>query len=780
MTSLRAYWLGEATRLPLAARRFAVAAGAGVSLVAVPVVPAHSQTAAVSAPALTDAADEIVVTAQKRVQSASSVGISLAVIGGDNLRERTLLDVTKLANMVPGLVAPENAGPGSPPLIFLRGVGLNDFNTNNTGPIAIYQDEVYKGSSTGGSFLPYDQERIEVLKGPQGTLFGRNATGGAIRFISRKPSDKLEFSGIASYASFNTARLELVANLPINDRLQLRLSGITTTSDGWVRNRLDPDQNQRGYGLGSWRAQLAFDATDNLDILLTGQGDYSHSTGIGQQPRGTRSPTDSSMVCADADIIARKCANFLGYVREPGRYAVATDGPTFTNRDAYTVSGVINWHLGDFTLTSVSSYETVDFLRNDDADGSPDPLVQVTIGQKSETFTQEGRLAYDVDRFKGTIGVFYLDETIDQDQSADIFRAFRPAIEAVDPMLYPGGFDPSGSAIGVPAFLGRFVNRQTTQAISVFGQGQYDLTDTLDIIGGLRYSSEKRRFLTTATFVEPTFIAPFYSLPLKVDNDNLSFKVGVEWKPAPDRLLYATISSGYKSGGFNGGFVFDPRAAVPYAPETLIAYEIGAKNYFRDAKLRLNVAAFYYDYSDIQVFTFSNVGNVALTVLTNAADATIWGLEGDASWQPLDGLTLSGSIAYLNSKFNRFDAAFGNGDFSGNRTALTPEFSAAGHADYEQDIGSRLSGRIGGGFSYKSRVFSDPSNTAPLSQPGYAIFDASISLGDKDDRWRVSVFAENLTDEYYFPYTLSLAAFGLYQYFPGEPRTVGVRLAAKY
>ncbi|MEM7727774.1 MAG: TonB-dependent receptor [Pseudomonadota bacterium] len=722
--------------------------------------------------AQTQSLDEIIVTAQKRAESANDVPVSLAVYGGDALNDNVVVNVEDLAQFIPNLEIATPNGTGIQPAIFLRGVGINDFNTNNNGPIAIYADEVYRSSFVAQGLNLYDVERLEVLKGPQGTLFGRNATGGAIRAISRKPGDTFAVRGELLYSSFDTTRLEGAVNVPLGEKAAFRLAGVKADSDGF----LDDVGNgipTGGYDTASWRAQLDLDLTDSFNTLFAAEGIHTRNPGAGLQFQGVLDAAGAP--CSVADIQSDLCFNPVGDAREPDRFDVNYDQTGFTDFDAYILSNTSTLSLGNFEIVSVTAYETIeDFDKLEDTDVSPSNIVEARFGVESETFSQELRLGYSGDRLQGTVGVFYLDESLDQNQSADLFRDFRPLIESIDPVAFPSGFDPAAAAIGVPSFILDIQNRQETETFAIFGQGEYALTDQFSLIGGLRYTDESRSFDTLGRAIDAlraTNVAvTLYDQPLEVDNENVSFKVGGSFETARSDLLYATVSTGFKSGGFNGGFPTSPAEVGSYDEETLTAYEVGGKFGLRNAQL--NMAAFYYDYEDIQVFTFDNSGLIPITVLTNGGDASILGFEADLIWQPTDELTVNGALGVLDTEFT-------SGVFDGNRLPLSPEFSLTAGATYEWPaFGGDLA--VNASIAYKTDVFYDPTNSALFAQDDYALVDGFVRYKAGDDILSVSLFVENLFKQNYEIYAVDFSSFGYNQRALGAPRSFGVRLGFDY
>ena len=309
-----------------------------------------------------------------------------------------------------------------------------------------------------------------------------------------------------------------------------------------------------------------------------------------------------------------------------------------------------------------------------------------------------------------------------------------------------------------------------------------DLSSTFRLIAGLRYNSERRNFRTNTSFVEPTFDVPVFDIPLAVSNNNVSFKIGAEWDAGRDVLTYATMSTGQKSGGFNGGFLFDPAQVVPYGPETITAYEAGLKANIRAANIHFNAAAFYYDYSDIQVFTFVNSGLVPITPAHQCGRCPDMGTGGGIGLETHIQL-VSEWIGHL-SQFHvqalhkpRQQAAT---IYTGNRLALTPEFSATMRIDYQHPIGSGFVGKAYIAGNYKSQVFFEPSNSTVYSQSGYALLDGGLSFGPSDNSWSLSIFGTNLLKRKYLSYALDFSSFGYNTHTAGEPRVLGVRLNANF
>jgi iron complex outermembrane receptor protein len=373
-----------------------------------------------------------------------------------------------------------------------------------------------------------------------------------------------------------------------------------------------------------------------------------------------------------------------------------------------------------------------------------------------------------------------------QNQTVDIFRQLRN--------LTPnGGADPTGVTTGgVPVLFARIVNRQETQAAAAFGQVEYRLTPTLRAILGARYNYEKKKFTASSAFEDafiggasiPGGVLPLYAFDNQASFNNVSFKIGLDYDLAEKVMVYASLSTGFKSGGFNGGFLsFDPAQAAiqarPYDEETLTDYEAGIKSTLFDGRVRLNAAAFYYDYKDLQLFTLISTSTIPLSLLDNAGNASIYGGEVEVVAKPIDHLDVTLNLGLLNTEVKDFISA--GSDFSGNRLASSPKVTFSGQASYEIPLAdSGLAIALQPSFSYRSQQFFSITNSPLLSQDAYWLFGARAALKAENGRWEAAVFVRNLTQKKYKSYSVDLSDFGFNQYYRGEPRMFGIELKAEF
>jgi iron complex outermembrane recepter protein len=720
--------------------------------------------------------DQIVVTAQKREQNIQQVGVSVTALDGDNLRDMGVSESIGIASQTPNLSIGLPVGEGNQPSIFLRGVGLNDFNTNNSGPIGVYNDEVYLSVINAQNFLLFDLDRVEVLRGPQGTLYGRNTTGGAVKFVSKRPTQELEAYARVNYSTFDSVKFEGALGGPISNSWAGRVSVVKNNSDGHINNLLT-SRDANGVDVFGARAQLEGRISDVFNVLLNVHGSTNRSPAPQYKHQGLLADPLAGSPCTIAQAMAGGCFDALGYSDTSGFYDGEYDREGGIDRENLGASLTANLDLGSVTVTSVTSYEYADSFVEEETDASPNRLLNIDYQTDARTFTQELRTAGNGERYNWLAGVFVLVEDLDQNQTVDLFRDLRPLVESIDPVAFPGGFDPVGaSPVQAPIFFSRHLGDQDTKTYAVFGQLEYDLTDDLRIILGGRYTNESRDFLQSTRFEEPDFEVPLFEVAREIDNGRASWKVGAEYKLSDDALAYASVSTGFKSGGFNGGFLFDPAETAPYGEETILAYEAGLKTSWFDERMILNAAGFYYDYEDLQIFTLINSGGLPLSVLTNAGNARIYGAEVELRARPAEGLNVQLALGLLDSELQDF-VNFGGEDFSGNSLVLSPEVNFSGFTQYVIPLGASGSIAAQTDFNYQSKVFFDTANNPLLSQDAYWLWNARIAYRSPDNKWELAGFVRNIGNEEYFTYAVDLSDFGFNQFMRGMPRVLGVEVS---
>ena len=659
--------------------------------------------------------DEIVVTAQKRSDNLQDVPVAVTAISGEDLANFERSNIESIAQETPGLSFSRAGGQN---FIYLRGIGSDIQGSASDPSVALNIDGAYVGRFELGSTQFFDLERVEVLRGPQGTLYGRNATGGVINIISRGPGTEFDARLRASYSSWNRREIEAAIGGPLTDngalglRVAMRYSkddGFTDDLDPAGTNRID-DQDVLGL-----RATIAAEPNETISARLV--LDYTRMESGNTSVR----PLDNLGL-----------AQTLGAV--PTQFGeTRNDLPTFDEWDTVGIVGQLSFQLTEaLSLTSITAFRTFDqeFLFN--TDGTEIDITRTQFIRDYESFTQEVRLNYDSDQLRAVLGAFYLDETND----------------GVLGLPRIGGV-PSPRTFVFPAVT-------DTRSYAVFADATFNITPELGIIAGIRYSEDKKDDLTGFALLpnaDGLFGGGPYTPAATRDVvekwDAWTPRFGIEWQPQPGTLVYATASRGFKAGGLNS---YDLNA--PFDPEFIWSYEAGAKLELLDRRLRLNGSVFHYDYSDLQVSTFIN----GFTVVTNAASAKIDGFELETAFAATDGLTLIANVGYLDARYEDFLSPFGRNadgttnvvDVSGNRLRNAPEWKLTGGFDYEAPIGDALALTASARANHTTRTYFSQFNENVASNPALTLVDARIGIGSADGRWEVAVFGKNLFDEEYY------------------------------
>lgn len=690
------------------------------------------------APALAQSAtpkvlDNIVVTATKREESLQTTSIAITALSAKTLADRVITTAMELNNTVPNLLASPTASASANSVSFnIRGIGQVDFiNTIEPG-VGVYLDGVYIARTIGASIELADIDRVEVLRGPQGTLFGRNATGGAVSIVTAKPS----FDGLFGEASLTpsaftddwrpsvTARASV--NVPLSDKVAARFNLLTKHSDGWGKNNAPGT----GEGLGeqetyAGRAAFLFQVSDDWQVLLAGDA----STG-----RGTIAP----MVGVLGPAIAEE---------DPLKTAI--DAPTYDDMDVYGVSLTADGKLGDaVNIRSITAYRHQDGWLGQDSDGSTLQLINQGVNYKQHQFSQEVQLFGDAfeDRLKWLVGGYYFEED--------------------------GTFLTKGIIAFTPVEIDTF---SSTKSYAAFGNLTYEVADGFNVVGGVRYTHEKK-FLNAATRFGGMTIVPAsdnrktYSKP--------TFKAGVEYFPAEEVMLYAMFSQGFRSGGYNGR-PFSPADLVPFEEETNDTYELGFKAELFDNTLRLNGAVFYSEYKNIQLTAAKSDPVIGVIVVTdNAGRAELPGAEAEFQWVASDALNIYGNVGYLDNDGLEPKAGF---TLPGDTLPLSSRWNTTLGFDYTIPMGG-FEGRVGADWSYRSSYFQSIDNSPLIAQAGFHLINARFSIAPADaDNWDLTFFAKNLTNKQYRVFGQdSGAQFGVAVVTLGQPREVGAALRYRF
>lgn len=728
----------------------------------------------------TDQLDELVVTAQRRSETAITVPIAISVLGRDTLLDAGVTNVGDVARLVPGLQIKTTFADSSP-IIFLRGVGINDFNANSGSGVAVYLDDVYQGLSIGRLFQFFDIERAEVLKGPQGTLFGRNATGGAINIVSVKPTDSWKGFGNLEYGRFNEVDLESAVGGPLVDELlKIRVSGRYNRRDGITLNRLTGLRDGAKRDRLAMRGLLEVTPSDTLSVLVNVNGGRSNSAGGLQHraliPNAPEFADPATGLCASQFFGTSSCGDVLGYADTDGDIRAADyDAPQIEQVRTFGTSATINWVLDWAALTSVSAYSFAKRFTLTDEDSSPNAIVHGEYDDRGRQWSQEIRLASAGNSStQWVVGGFYYRERLESNGAFDVGGSFRPLFEQAG---LPGGFVPFDQfdLAGGVAFFARYPYIQGTESWALFGQVTQELTTDLRLTGGLRYSRDMIDFDYRSFYLEPAVSSdPIPTEAIADDrtsSSRLSWRAALDYKPREGALLFASVSTGYSSGGFNGGLQYFADELTPFQSESLIAYELGTKLSLLDRRLRFEASLFQYNYDDMQVFTLLP-GGVPVAVKRNAASARIRGVEASIVSRLASGLDLSLGGSFLDARYGQF--LDGGRDFSGNRLTGAPRWAGQAALDWTLDLpsGDAIRARIDA--SAQSRVYFDTSNAERLSQAPYGLVNLRLGWQLDGGRYEFYAWGRNVTNTRFAADIVSLQDFGLDQIAYGEPTTFGV------
>jgi iron complex outermembrane receptor protein len=738
--------------------------------------------------------EEILVTAQKREQSMQDVGIAVTAFSGEQIRQLGFQNSIDIVAHTPGMTFGTPTAEGNNANLALRGVALNDFNDNNESPVAVYIDEVYVSAIAGATFQLFDIDRVEVLRGPQGTLFGRNASGGLVQFITVKPAS--EFEGYAQLTLGENSQIasEAAINVPLHERVDARLSLAQNKFDGYVSNRVpgidDPNDADNVAG----RIQLAVRASDSVDLLFNYHrseedsldGSWQHqSTQQGGATGDVSIPLPPDVVNPNPDIGTCPGCDIFEYRDtdgDPWAGDYDRDGPLRISNDGGSMRA--DWRLGgDLTLTSVSAWESYNRLFGEDTDLGPFPGVVPTFTADIDQFSQEIRLAGSRERMRWTAGVYYFESEVvgvidlgaveigDGQAPSCRTTACRPPAE--DWLIfYHADYD------------------QDTESWAVFGQVEYDLSDALTLILGLRYTDEQRDLELLAVDlvggnVPGDVFLDFTKATVgdltQNDSDNWTGKVELDWRPADGLLVHGSISRGVKAAGFNTGLLDENDVfnlitpeQVPFDEETLTSYEIGFKSTLADGRVRLNAAAFYYDYKDFQAFAFANLGQIIFNT-----DATVNGAEVELVWSPTERIETLFGVSWINEA-QAEDIESPNGFVRDRDMVLAPEWQLNTILRYNLPVAGGNLALQWDGF-YQTEAYFDIQNHPVSQSDSYSVWNARLIYDSADNRWSVTGWMNNVFEEEYLVYTFDFtASFGYNQLGYGRPRWMGVTAAYRW
>lgn len=768
----------RATYLRGSSRALLLAGCAGLAAIAAPAA-AQDADEQIAETAASQADGEIVVTARRREERLIDVPVAVTAFSGADLQRLQAVDLTALQGVAPNLNLVQGRGSAASANIFIRGLGQPDALQTFDPAVGIYVDGVYLSRIQGALLNLFDVERIEVLRGPQGTLYGKNTTGGAVSIVSRKPDlNDVKIEGSAMYGSFEQIVLNGYVNAPlIEDKVALSLAGQWDKRDGLVTDPLTGRRYNDRDSL-TFRGILRTQPLDNLEVLVS--GDYNR-----QRNALTLGYPTTPLFQTDFALGAVPLVPAQPYGRYDFQASTSFTGDEGQRLDHWGVNLTANWQLTDaVTLTSITAWRKLDPKLFIDIDASEAELGDVFVGIDQRQFSQELQLKWDTTRFSGVFGLFYLNENIRSNQEA-----------FADDLFALGGF---------PLTFQRTIDdEQNTKSYAAFGQATYNFTDRLSATAGLRYTHEKRtydRFTTTfsnAAFLDGLAFAFPGSLPAPFNADNSATfdawtpSVTLAFKPTEDSQIYASASRGFKSGGFNGRAnglgdltqVVDgvPQLVTTFEPETVWTYEAGAKASFLDGRVYLAGNVFYSDFRNFQARVGG--GDVAVFPVLNAGQMSIWGAELEAVVKPTRNWTVRSSLGWLDAQYDEFNDGRRPPTFSCNPTgqqvtcqpAFAPPISFSMASDYRIELGDAGTLTIGGDARFIDRHFLSVDNRPGLVEPGYWLANGFVRFDDAGRNWYVQGGVKNLFDKLYRTDGQEFSSVGNIQtvYF-GDPRTFNV------
>ena len=745
--------------------------------------------------------EEIVVTAQKRAENLQEVPVSVTAFSAANLESRSMFNLGNLSSFTPNVDINHGKGDGGSTnaAVFIRGVGQNDFIFPTDPGVGIYLDGVYIARSIGGMLDLADVERIEVLRGPQGTLYGKNTIGGAINVVTSRPSG--ETSGRVKVTFGERDRQDLEANLSlplIDNKLYAKLALASKNQDGFSE-RVSSNLDLGDTNVDAARLGLNWILSEDVSLYLSADASRIRQNGA----PGTLLETfdaPGGLYGLYNGLAAPFVGAQLGL--PPGslfddRWVTGdTDksngtGPTEDENDTWGVIATLDWEINEnVSFKSITAYREMEATIRTDIDYSPFPIIHTDEEQDQEQFSQEFQLSGDSGKLHWLVGAYYLTEDISDLNTtllaSGIFDTLNVLPAAVVPLV-PGVVCPAappapcagGAGNPLNAALDLDVRPYTsldTTNWATFVHLSYALTEQLSLTLGGRYSYEEKEYFIDSVFPNSGNIA---TPPTKDTQDWSKFtpKIGVDFQVNEDLMVYGSITQGQKSGGWN------PRPLQPaefkrYDQEELTAYEIGLKSKLLDGRMTLNIAAFYSEYEDLQLFanTINPTNGSLLLTVDNAGDVDLYGFEIEIVARPTANLDINFGAGYLENEYQSLSPNTGYSE--NNELPQAPKWTLNGGAQYRFDLDEALGSiTVRGDVSYRSKTYNDPQNTKAIVQSGYGVVNARISWISPAETWQSSLFVTNLNDKEYFTSAESIPAFGIRNAVYGRPREWGVSLS---
>jgi|GEM_PF-2602452 len=739
--------------------------------------------------------NEIVVTAEKRASTLQDTAISISAYGAADLEANVIDNTIDLQYKTPGLSV---GTQGNNAFVFLRGVGTSVVNAGTDPSVAVYVDGIYRPRQRDALVEFLDVNRVEILKGPQGTLYGRNATGGAMNVINNRPDlDDFEVSGALTIGNLDLVKINAVTNIPLSDKLALRFAAQDSSREGYTTN-LEPSGPAKldSRDTTNIRAQLLYEASSSFDILFAAEYYEEDRNSVSSQPVAS----DCGPLFVPVDFTVAPCnqleaAGIVPVETTDARIASSNAGPQTSSFQSYSTE--FNWYPSDaWSVNSKTAYVESKTSTVTDGDGTGFEFQRIEVGgsptsdeEESETIFHETVANFDNGGdWSATIGVSYFKEDIFQPVSIDVGA------------ILPFSLTPDSTFTVYDFGLTRSDAKLEAEAAGIFSQVTYSVTDRLRLTGGLRYSWEEKAFRTdveTFGFVPggpPTFESPFFAfsdstsrIDFAEDSETWTATTGlarIEFDLNDDTLLYLSANRGFKSGAFNTTPA--ARDEGPLDPEILWSYEAGLKTTLLDGNLRFNGSVFYYDYEDIQVPIFPPE-NIGVSTIENAAGAEVYGIDGNITALLPGNLTANLAFEVIDSEYQDYlsvepftvDPITNTAtvvDLSGNQLVSAPDVSIGFGLEHVWDLNNIGTINSSVNWTYKSDHYFTAFAREFEKQEAYDIVNARVGWTDPSGRIGLDLWVKNAADEDIQLNVISQAPNGIAQSFFNEPRTYGLTL----
>jgi len=665
------------------------------------------------------ALEEVIVTAQKRQENLQEIPVAVTAISADDLEQKQLRNMQDIRTLVPNLYLEEALSGGSTVKMSLRGIGVDNQNFSFDAPIGIYIDGVYYARSTGALVDLFDVQRIEVLRGPQGTLYGRNSSVGALRIVSNvAPLDSVEAIADVTIGSKNQRNARFAVGAPlVEDKLGVRFAMSTRNNDGWQTN-VDTGERAKDDAVNAGRLQLRYVPNDDLEITL--RGDYMTDRGKGTAGSNFLNNPDGDIYTFESSIARR------------------------SDIDSWGSSATLNWTGPSFNVTAVSAYRNLEYRNAEDVDGLAAVRSFEVARQNLDQwqFTQELFASGEnvgATGFDWVAGLFYFRENNEMDWAVQIFAP--PSIQSFE---------------------------QDTTSVAAYGQAIFPVSERLNLTAGIRYTDENKEFSASQILGDGT-PNPAFDFADDIGASEFTWRLAADYAASDNVLFYANAATGFRSGGFNGNAL--SREAIVsqgFGVEKSFAAETGFKSELLDNKLRLNVGYFYSEYDDLQQAITLNDGSVS----TTSSEATVHGLEAELKALPFDGFVLGLTVGSMfddikNSSLELKNTPRWQFRVDGAYTVPVPSFG--GSLRFAADI------------SYRTNSFNTTSNVVFTDTGKYETVNANIGYETDDKRWAFTLAGHNLTDQFVNIFTFNIAGgFISSVHYPNTPRRWAFTVRYRY